>query len=123
MWRVGEPVLKVDCDRGNFRANRDNLNEAIGGAHGEAEPWVQILLGINAEGASDRMHDGHLGERIRDDQRHGCAKQVSEQDSRACQVNGDIAAEEQTDPDGAANSNHGELALGQAPLQMLRVRR
>src|SRR5260370_29695435 len=65
------------------------------------------------------MPTRHLCRRVRQDQRERRAKDISKNDGRPRETDGDIAPQEQTRTDGAADGNHGQLALGQFALQML----
>ncbi len=98
--------------RRDFCSNGDDLNQSVSGANGEARPAIQITLGVNAERACDGMDNRHLRQHVRHDQRENRPKEISENNGRPRETDGDIAPQEQADTDGAADSNHGELALG-----------
>ena len=64
-----KPEAEVDRDRGDLGANREDLHERVGRADEKSGPRRKVALGEHAEGAGDRMHDRHLGERVAHDQR------------------------------------------------------
>ena len=108
--RVGKPEAEINRGRGDFGADRKNLNERIRRAHEKPEPWREIAVRVHAERARFRVHDGHLGERVRHDQRNHRADDVGDDHARAGEVDRHRASEKQPDADRAANRDHRDLS-------------
>ncbi len=59
---VRKPPLAIDGDSGGFAADGDALGGPIGVTDSESSPFVEIKLGIDAEGAGGWMGDSHFSE-------------------------------------------------------------
>src|ERR1700676_1250799 len=46
---IGKPILKINGHGGDFRADGDDLNQAVSGANREARPAIEVALSVNAE--------------------------------------------------------------------------
>ena len=75
---AGEPEREVDGDRGHFRADRQDLDEGVGGTHDEAGPRREVAIGEDAERSGDRVHHRHLGERVAHHERDHRADDVGD---------------------------------------------
>ncbi len=116
-----EPEGKVNGDCRDLRADGDDLDEGVGGANGEAGPLIEVGLRIDAEGAGDGMHDGHLRDGIGNDDRDDCAEEIRKDDAGTGQPNGDGTAKEEADADRAADGHHGQLALREPAFELGRA--
>src|ERR1700678_2776641 len=67
------------------------------------------------------MHNGHLRDGIGNDDRDDGTEKIREDDAGASQPNGDRTAKEEADADGATDGHHGELALREPALELVRA--
>ena len=114
---AGKPEGEVDGDGGHFGADRQDLDEGVGGADHEAEPGRQVAIREHAERPRHRVDDRHLGERVAHHQRDQRAEQIGDDHAGPGQPDRDGAAEEQSDADRAAHRHHGDLARDQRARQ------
>src|SRR5207249_4726216 len=91
-------------------ADRDDLDQSIGGSNGESGPWVEVGFRINAEGTGDGMYDRHLSQRVGHDHGDQSAEQIGNDHTRTRECDGYAAAKEEADSNGATDGNHRELA-------------
>jgi hypothetical protein len=69
------------------------------------------------------MDDRHFRQGVRDDQRDNRSHKIGDDHAGTGELNGDATTEKQPNANRAANGQHGELALAQAPVKIGGIRR
>ena len=110
---AGKPEGEIDRDGRHFGADRQDLDEGVGGADHEAEPGRQIAVREHPERPRHRVDHGHLGEGVAHHHGDQRAEQIGDDHPRPGQPDRDGAAEEQPHADRAAHRHHGDLTRDQ----------
>src|SRR5262249_6634780 len=95
-WNIGKPVDKIQANSRNLGSDYDSLRKPVAHAKAESGPAAQILLRVTSERTGNGVNAGHLGERVAHDHRDDGAKNVTDDDARACNANRGRASEKQT---------------------------
>ena len=121
MRQLGEPVVGVDADRGDLGHAGDHPHEPVGPAGGEAGEGADVFLGVGGEGAGHRAVQQELAEGAHDEEDHGAADRVGEDEAGAGLGDRPAGAEEQADADGAAERDQLDVPILEAAMQVARL--
>ncbi|MNP07067.1 hypothetical protein D3C76_990770 [compost metagenome] len=123
---IGEPHAHVHRHGSDFRDTGHQPQEPVVPAGQEARQRAEVVLGVTAERAGDRVVHGHFAERAHDHQDGQAANDVGQHDGRASHFDGLGRTQEQTDADTGterhqANMPFAEFAFERAALSGLAV--
>lgn len=104
--------LQLVCDR-------DKVRKPIRPAQGKRRRPVDEHLRPLGKGRRQRVHDGHLTDRVTDRPDHRATQQVADEDGRWSTVlQGFTTPQPQSHTNRRSQRNHGQVSGGQTPLQI-----
>ena len=115
---IGIPQSHIDAEGGDIGQGDDHHFKSIGPAGNKPGQRPEILAGVAAEGAGNRVAHRHLAQRAHDDKHRRAANQIGQQHRRARRLDGGGRAIEQPGADSGAERNKSNVS-GIEPAQQM----